>query len=121
MAAFVSAPFVAVLLLLAIASSAAAQGTRLWTQSRLDEFEKGTPRGVEITSTGELRSGPLATEILTTPATFVWSIAEDKSGTAYLATGSPSRVLRVGTDGSTTTLFETKALAVQVLRIGPDG
>ena len=25
-----------------------AQGTRLWTQSRLEEFEKGTPQGVAL-------------------------------------------------------------------------
>ena len=26
----------------------AAQGTHLWTQSRLEEFEKGTPQGVDV-------------------------------------------------------------------------
>ncbi len=35
-----------------------AQGTHLWTQSRLEEFEKGTPQGVALTSDGHLREGP---------------------------------------------------------------
>jgi hypothetical protein len=76
---------------------------------------------VEISSDGKLRIGPTATEILTTPSTFVWSVAADAAGNAYLATGSPSKVLRVGKDGKAVTLFETKSLAVQVLRLGPDG
>ena len=98
-----------------------AQGTRLWTQSRFDEFEKGTPEGVQITSNGKLRVGPVAGEVVTTPSSFVWSVATDTAGTVYLATGSPATVLRIAKDGKITNLFETKAVAVQVLRMGPDG
>ncbi len=78
---------------------------------------------MQITSDGKLRSGPVATELLTTPSSFVWSVATDKSGTAYLATASPATVLRVNPESGakSTKLFETKALAVQVVRVGPDG
>ena len=100
---------------------ALAQGTRLWTQSRLEEFEKGTPQGVALTSEGEIREGSGLKEVATTPSTFVWSAAADKNGTAYIGTGSPATVLRVGSDGKTFTLFETRDLAVQVVRLGPDG
>jgi hypothetical protein len=110
---------------LGVAAPAFAQGTRLWTQSRFEEFEKGTPNGVQITSDGKLRSGPVATEIVTTPSSFVWSVAVGKDGAAYLATGSPATVLRVEPDKTAeprfTKLFETKAVAVQVVRVGPDG
>jgi hypothetical protein len=100
-----------------------AQTTHLWTQSRFDEFEKGTPLGVAIGSDGHLHEGPGLTEVLTTPSTFVWSVAADKNGTVYLGTGSPATVLRAGTrkDEKPFTLFETKDLSVQVVRIGPDG
>ena len=98
-----------------------AQGTKLWTQSRYEELEKGTPQGVEIRSDGKLRSGPVSRELFTSPSSFVWSVAAGKDGTAYLATGSPASVLRVTADGKSQTLFESKALAVQVLRMGPDG
>ena len=60
---------------------AAAQGTHLWTQSQMEEFEKGTPDGVAIESDGQLRQGPGLTEQLTTPSTFVWSLAADRTGT----------------------------------------
>ena len=103
------------------APPARAQGTHLWTQSRLDDFEKGTPQGVALSSDGHLREGPAMKEALTTPSTFVWSVAVDKSGTAYLGTGSPATVQRVGSDGKAFTLFETRDLTVQVVRLGPDG
>ena len=108
-------------IVLAGANACLAQGTHLWTQSRLEEFEKGTPQGVAIASDGHLREGPALKEMLTTPSTFVWSVAVDKNGTAYLGTGSPATVLRVGKDGKPFTLFETKDLSVQVVQLGPDG
>ena len=98
-----------------------AQGTHLWTQSGIEELEKGTPQGVAITSDGHLREGPGLTEILTTPATFVWSVAAGKDGETYAGTASPATVLRIGKDGKPFTLFETKDVSVQVVRLGPDG
>jgi hypothetical protein len=100
---------------------AQAQGTHLWTQQRLEEFEKGTQQGVSITSDGHLRQGPGLTELLTTPSTFVWSVAAGKKGETYLGTASPATVLRVGKDNKPFTLFETKDVSVQVVRLGPDG
>jgi hypothetical protein len=100
---------------------ATAQGTHLWTQSRLEEFEKGTPQGVALTSDGHLREGPSLTELATTPSTYVWSVAVDKSGTAFVGTASLATVLRIASDGMAFTLFESKDLSVQVVRLGPDG
>ena len=118
--AFTFPAFVAALAALP-ARPAHAQGTHLWTQSRLDEFEKGTPQGVALSSDGHLREAPVLKEELTTPSTFVWSIAVDKKGTAYLGTGSPATVQRVGRDDKPFTLFETRDLTVQTIRLGPDG
>ncbi|MGH9598730.1 MAG: hypothetical protein ACRD27_02610, partial [Terracidiphilus sp.] len=98
-------------------------------------FEQGAPVGVALTSDGHLREGPGLTDLYTTPSTFVWSVAVDKKGTAYLGTESPASVLRVSSrygsnSGSNMgsnlsaepfTLFETRDVSVQVVRIGPDG
>jgi hypothetical protein len=111
----------AVAVMAAAAMHLSAQGTHLWTQSRLEEFEKGTPQGVVLTSDGHLREGPSLTEVATTPSTYVWSVAVDKSGTAYVGTASPATVLRIAADGKPFTLFESKDLSVQVVRLGPDG
>jgi hypothetical protein len=115
---------VCVALLIAFSAHASlAQGTHLWTQSRFEEFEKGTPQGVAIGSGGNLREGPGLSEIATTPSTFLWSIAVDKNGIPYLGTGSPASVLRGGSEKGAKpfVLFETKDLNVQAVRIGPDG
>ncbi len=100
-----------------------AQGTHLWVQSQMEQFEKGTPDGVAIDSNGELRQGPGLTDELTTPSTFVWAVAADKAGQVFAATGTPASVLRLAAkkDGNPFTLFETKDLSVQALCLGPDG
>jgi hypothetical protein len=105
----------------AVCGPVAAQGTHLWTQTRAEDFEKGTPLGVSIESNGKLREAPGVKELATTPSTFVWSVAADKSGTAFVGTGAPAAVLRIGSDGKPFTIFETKDLAVQAVRVGPDG
>jgi hypothetical protein len=107
--------------LAALIPLAAAQGTHLWTQTRFEDFEKGTPQGVAIGSDGRLTQGPALKELLTTPSTFVWSVATGKSGAAFLGTGSPATVLRVEQGGKPFTLFESKDLSVQAVEIGPDG
>ena len=112
---------IALLAALASALPATAQGTHVWVQSKLEEFEKGTQQGVSIESSGHLRQGPGLKDLATTPSTFVWSVAVDKSGAAYAGTGSPATVLRIGKEVKPFTLFETKDLSVQVLRLGPDG
>ncbi len=111
------------LAVLFISASAAAQGTHLWTQSQMEEFEKGTPAGVSMESDGHLRQGPGLTELVTTPSTFVWSIASGKNGRIFAGTGSPATVLRLGEKPGEKpfTLFETRDLSVQALRFGPDG
>ncbi|HZC43228.1 MAG TPA: hypothetical protein VE195_03575 [Acidobacteriaceae bacterium] len=107
--------------ILSISVLAQAQGTQLWQQSSFESFETGTPHGVAIRSDGQLESSPVASEVLTTAASQVWSVAVDKRGNAYLGTGSPAMVLKVTPDGKSTPLLETKDVSVQVVKIGPDG
>jgi hypothetical protein len=102
-------------------SLAHAQGTRVWTQSHYEEFEKGTPKGVAISSEGYLEAGPSLKQLAATGTTYVWSIAAGAHGDIYAGTGSPARVLQIGADGKQTTLFESKDLSVQVVRVGTDG
>ncbi len=108
-------------LLLSVSVFAQAQGTQLWKQSSYESFEKGTPHGVAIRSDGRLEPSPAAVDILTVPASYIWSVAADKRGNVYLGTGSPATVLKVAPDGTSTKLLETKDVSVQVVRMGPDG
>jgi len=103
------------------ASAAFAQGTRLWSESRFEDLERGTPNGVAVTSDGYLVPGPESKLVLATPSTYVWAVATDKEGNAYLATGTPATVARVTPDGKSATLFTTREMSVQNVRMGPDG
>ena len=50
---------------------------------------------MQITSDGKLRGGPSAIPLLTTPSSFVWSVAADENGAVFLGTGTPATVLRL--------------------------
>jgi sugar lactone lactonase YvrE len=109
------------ILLASTAVAASAQGTRVWVQSHFSDFEKGKPEGVAILSDGRLEPGPALKQLFATPSTYVWSVASDTSGNAYLGTGSPATVLEVSSSGKSKTLLTSKDLAVQAVRVGPDG
>src|SRR5687767_11106448 len=95
------------LLLLAVTlpPSAFSEGTRTWEQSKFDEFEKGTARGVAISSEGWLELAPSFKALATMPSTYIWAIAADNAGNAYLAAGSPARVYRVTPQGQVSVVF----------------
>jgi sugar lactone lactonase YvrE len=109
------------LFLFVLAGLAAAEGTRIWKQSSYEDFERGTTRGVAISSTGHLALAPAFKAIYTSPSTFIWSIASDKEGNVYAATGAPARVYRIAPDGKSVIVFEPKELQVQAIALGKDG
>jgi hypothetical protein len=100
---------------------ASAQGTRTWEQSKFDDLSKGTAKGVAIRSNGGLELAPSFKPLYATPATYIWSIAADDSGTVYAATGSPARVYRVTPDGKAVVVFEAKELQVQTVALDKAG
>src|SRR5215475_14192057 len=110
-----------VLFIIAFAAAAFAEGTRQWKETGYDDFERGTARGVAIRSTGQIELAPAFKAIYTSPSTFIWSIAADKDGVVYAATGAPARVYRVTPDGKSTIIFEPKELQVQAIALGQDG
>jgi len=105
-------------------ATALAQGTKQWTQSRFEEFERGTPQNVAIRSDGRLEAAPELRTIFTASATYLWSLDTDSKGDAYIGTGAASggsQLLRVASDGKSTTLAEFKELGVQAIKLLPDG
>ncbi|HTD95683.1 MAG TPA: hypothetical protein VK627_02090 [Edaphobacter sp.] len=104
---------------------AGAQGTRLWSVGRYDEMQKGSTEGVAIRSDGRLEAGPAASLLYATGKSYVWSVAADAAGNGYLGVGGTASgsaaVMRVAPDGKAVKIFEGKELAVQALRVAPDG
>ena len=93
--------------------------------SRYDEMERGTAEGVAIRSDGRLEAGPAISLLYSTRGNYVWSVAADAAGNAYVGMGGTAAggavVMRVAPDGKATKVFEGKELAVQALRMGADG
>src|SRR5215471_19035726 len=109
------------LLFAIITTLALAEGTRVWKESSYEDFERGTAKGVAITSNGKLELAPAFKVLYTSPSTFIWSIAADKDGVVYAATGAPARVYRITPDGKGAVIFEPKELQVQAVAVGSDG
>jgi hypothetical protein len=109
----------------AVSGTAWAQGTKVWTVSRYDEMERGTTDGVAIRSDGRLEAGPATSLLYETGGNYVWSVAADAAGNAYVGMGGTASggavAMRVAPDGKATKVFEGKELGVQALRVGADG
>ncbi|MBZ5567374.1 MAG: hypothetical protein LAN64_05925 [Acidobacteriia bacterium] len=108
-----------VLLILSIL--ALAEGTRIWEQSKFEELEKGTAKGVAIRSEGGLELAPSLKPAYTTPSTYIWAIAGDARGNIYAAAGAPARVYRVTPSGQTSIIFQPQELQVQALVVDASG
>jgi sugar lactone lactonase YvrE len=109
------------LLILVSAQSLLAEGTRIWKQSSFEDFEKGTAKGVAISSDGSLQLAPAFKAVYTTPSTYIWSIAADGQGNVFAAAGAPARVYRVTPDGQASVVFAAPELEVQTLVVDTSG
>ncbi len=111
----------AIVLSLLLSGFAVADGTRLWQQSKYDELEKGTAKGVAIHSDGSLSLAPAFTPIYTSPSAYLWAVVSDAQGNAYAAAGSPARVYRITPEGKASIIFAPQELSVQALAIDGSG
>jgi hypothetical protein len=109
------------LIFLLIAGAAFAQGTRTWDQSKFDDFEKGSSKGIAIRSDGFIELAPAFRPIATTQSTFLWSIASDDRGNVFAAAGAPSRVYRVTPEGNVSVVLAPGELQVQALVVDKSG
>src|SRR5215831_17619198 len=86
-----------------------AQGTKLWSVDRYEDFSKGSSEGVAIRSDGTLEAGPATSLLYATGGSYVWSVAADATGNAYVGLGGnaagAAAVMKAGTDGKASTIF----------------
>ncbi len=112
--------FTGVLAVLLCTAFAAAEGTHTWEQTKFEDFEKGTNKGVAIRSDGRLVLAPSFSALYTTPSTYIWAIAADNNS-VYVAAGAPARVYRVTPDGQARVIFQPQELQVQSLIVDKSG
>ncbi|HYK91757.1 MAG TPA: hypothetical protein VE398_23525, partial [Acidobacteriota bacterium] len=100
---------------LAIAA-ALASNTKIWKQDTAEDFEKGTPRDVTITSDGQLQLGPQVKKLYEASDPSFWAVAEDSKGRVFAAGGNNGKVY-VYTDGKGTPIFEAPQIEVHALAV----
>ena len=116
-----SALLLIVLASLTSSSLLLAEGTRTWEQSKYDDFVKGTPHGVAISSNGFLELAPAFKLLATTPSSAVWATAVGPAGEIYAATGAPARVYRIVAGDQPVAIFQPQELQVQALVVDKNG
>ena len=104
---------------------AVAQGTKQWTVSRYDEFQRGTTDGTAIRNDGRVEAGLTASTLYSASESYVWSIAEGADGLVYAglggSTGASAAVVRLPPNGPAEKIFGGKQLGVQTVRVASDG
>src|SRR5258708_16237220 len=78
-----------------LVSTAFAEGTRPWEQSKFEELTRGTATGVAIRSMGGLELAPMFKSLYATASTYIWAIAADYAVNFDVAARAPTRVSRI--------------------------
>lgn len=98
-----------------------AEGTRTWEQSKFEDFVKGTPHGVAISSGGYLELAPGFKLVASTPSSAVWATTIGREGEVFAATGAPARVYRISAGAQPVAIFSPQELQVQALVVDKSG
>jgi hypothetical protein len=101
------------------AGKSVSRPARSWIQTGVAEFLKGKFDNAFVTNQGEVQAAPSARQIAQVIEPFVWSIAGDNAGNAYLGTGLSSgnkaRIVKVDAAGKQSTFWEGDGVAVTAL------
>ncbi len=111
-------------LLLLCSLHTGAQGTRQWTSSRLEEFERGTAKNVGLRNDGRIEAAPALSTLGVTEMNYVWSVAASGDGAVYAGTGAltgGSQLIRIDARGTVTTVGSFREANVQALEVLADG
>jgi len=93
---------------------------KLWTQSSVKDFLSGTMTNVAVTNKGDVRLAPESEILFRTDELFVWSVATDRSGNAYVGTGNQGRVYRVTREGKSSLIWDSDEVAITSLLSAED-
>lgn len=99
------------------AVSAFAVETRTWTQSESAEFEKGTLKGLALSSEGRLSLAPTWRELFDAAVPHLWCAVADGKGTVY-AGGADGKVFAIDAQGKGRTVATLEGGSVYALALG---
>jgi len=86
-----------------------------------EDLEKGRPKGVSITSTGELLLSPQFNLLFDTGEPLCWSWVADRQGNLFVGSGNEGRVFKIDKAGKGRLFFDAEALEVYALAVDAKG
>jgi hypothetical protein len=107
--------------ILCAAGAVCAVDTKIWQESEMADFDKGSLTKLSLASDGGLSLAPALKEIFDPSVTFLWAVARDSKGNLYAGGGSlggsKAMLFVVDASGKAKTLAEIDGLAVQAIAI----
>ncbi|GAB4318304.1 MAG: hypothetical protein Kow0059_11710 [Candidatus Sumerlaeia bacterium] len=95
--------------------------TQTLADGSAQDFQKGTPRGTAVTSTGKLTLGLAADKLTAVDADVIWCTATGPDGRLYLGTGHEGRIIAVSPGGKAEVYCYLDEFEAVALVFGPDG
>ncbi|MEA2063896.1 MAG: hypothetical protein U9P14_09385, partial [Gemmatimonadota bacterium] len=110
------------LLTFLFAAGVRADGARFWTVESGKDLNEGKPEKITLTADEALILAPRIKRLVDTGQPFIWCLGLDRrTGCLYAATGHEGRVLRIGADGDTATVFDAGQAEVSALALNEKG
>ena len=113
--------FLSLPLLLTSVTSLWAVQTREISHQGHDDFKKAELNNISLTDDGLLKTGPAIEVVSELEASIIWSAAQGKNGTLFVATGNKGRILAIQPSGEVQVIFEPEEMLARALALGPDG
>lgn len=113
--------FIGIILFIAAASAANANGPSIWSVNSRAAILQGDARSVSVSHDGTITPAPKLAEIFKTDESYIWATATDAAGNIYLGTGGNGRIFKVSRDGKGTLLADLGELNVSAIAAVSNG
>ena len=104
-----------------LVAPAMAVETRVWDQSEMADFSRGSIKNLALRSDGHIALGAAPKELDSTSVPYLWAVARDSAGTIYYAGGAPTgattKVFRLQRNGKPSVLAEIPGLEIHALAV----
>jgi len=85
---------------------------KVWSQSSVKDFLSGTMTNAAVTSKGDVRLAPQSELLFRSDELFIWAVATDRAGNAYIGTGNEGRIYKVGSGSAAQLLWDSDEVAI---------
>ncbi len=86
--------------------------TTFWRVELKEDFEKGKPEGISISSQGELKIAPKIELLAEMGEPYVWALARDPQGNIYAGTGDGGKIFRIDRKGKLSLFYDSPELEI---------